>query len=98
MKRVRGEHAWVVLGLLVIAYEIVANDGELLSEAVDRFIEKHPIATRLAVAGVAMHLANVAPNRIDPLHMLFTVTRTYRLGVRSCDEHYGGGHGRRQAS
>lgn len=79
MKHIRGEHAWIALGLYVIAYDAIANEGELLSEVVDRFIEKHPAATRVIVIGVAAHLMNLIPPQVDPLHKMAITTRRYRV-------------------
>lgn len=78
---IRGEHAWVALALLVLGYEVCARDGELMSEAVDRFIEKRPGLTRLVVVVVAAHLLNLIPERFDPLHRTAQVTRRYRTVV-----------------
>lgn len=78
VSKVRGEHAWIALALFVIGYDAVATDGELLSEAVDRFIEKRPGITRLIVAIVAAHLLNLIPDRFDPMHRAAQTTRRYR--------------------
>lgn len=66
---------WAAIGLGVLAYEILCPDGELLSEGVDRALEKHPAATRLAIGAVALHLMNVLPERIDPVHRLASIIR-----------------------
>lgn len=81
IRRVRGEHAWAVLGAAVIVYEICAADGELLSEAVDRALVSHPWLTRFAVAAIALHLVNLLPNAIDPIHHVATLfRRTVEIG------------------
>lgn len=74
-RRVRGEHAWAALGVAVVVYEVLAPPGELLSEAVDRFLERHPWATRATVGIVALHLLNLLPNKVDPIHRLATAFR-----------------------
>lgn len=86
-KRVTGEMAWVAMTLGIVAYELCAPDGQLLSEAVDRFLVSHPILTRVVVISVAAHLLNVLPNEVDPIHRIATLSRvrssqglaTYRL-------------------
>ena len=60
--------AWLGVGTLVLAYEIACPDGELMSEGVDRAIEKHPVLTILAIGATALHLANLLPESIDPFH------------------------------
>lgn len=62
------DRAWIVLAAAIVTYEIVAQPDELMSEAVDRYLETRPWLTRLAVAVVAAHLLNFIPPRIDPIH------------------------------
>ena len=75
LDRVRGEQAWIALAVLIVGYEILAAPGELLSEAVDRFIARHPVLTRAAIITVALHLANALPDRVDPIHLLAVALR-----------------------
>lgn len=62
------EKAWLGLGLGVLAYDVLSPKGETLSEGMDGMINKHPKLTYLAVGAVALHLLNIIPNQIDPLH------------------------------
>jgi hypothetical protein len=74
--------AWLGLGAYVVATEVCAPDGELLSQAVDRWLEKRPGRTVSAVTIVAtaLHLLNLLPERYDP----FAITvKTVRLTRRS---------------
>jgi len=64
------DRAWMFLAGGVVAYEILALDGELMSEAVDRYLEARPIVTRAIVITVAAHLLNLIPRRLDPLAQL----------------------------
>lgn len=64
------EKAWLALAAGVIGYEIFAEEGELMSEAVDRWLMKHPAVTTLGVVVTAMHLLNWIPKPIDPFHLL----------------------------
>lgn len=59
---------WLGLAAGILAYEVTCPDGELLSEGVDRALEKHPVATMLAIGVTALHLANLLPEQIDPFH------------------------------
>ena len=67
------DRAWLFLGGGVIAYEVLALDGELMSEAVDRYLEARPWLTRTVIATVALLLINVLPARFDPLAQIALV-------------------------
>lgn len=69
------DRAWLVLAGSVIAYEALAADGELMSEGVDRYLEARPWLTRAVIAAVGLHLCNVLPGVVDPLHWLSAVKR-----------------------
>lgn len=60
--------AWLGIAAGVLAYEVVCPEGELLSEGVDRALEKHRLATLMAIGVTALHLANLLPEQIDPFH------------------------------
>lgn len=60
----------MVLTAAVIVYEAAAKKDELLSEAVDRYRDAHPILTNCLIVVVAGHLLRVWPPPIDPLHRL----------------------------
>lgn len=64
------DRAWIVLATGIVAYEVAAKPEELMSEAVDRYLDSRPWFTRLAVAVVSAHLLNMIPPRFDPLHRL----------------------------
>ena len=65
--------AWLGLAVGVAAYEALARDGELMSEAVDRYLEAHPLVTRCVVVTVAAHLLNLLPQRLDPLALVASI-------------------------
>lgn len=60
--------AWSAIATAILAYELSAPEGQLMSEGVDRALEKHKTLTTLAVGTVALHLLNVLPAKADPLH------------------------------
>lgn len=64
------KNGWLALGAGVLAYEILCPEGELLSEGVDRALERHPTLTRLAIGATALHLLNMLPEQYDPFHRL----------------------------
>lgn len=68
--RIKAWHLWLVVACVVVIVEALAPEGELLSEGVDRALERHPILTRLAVELVARHLTNDIPPNLDPLSRL----------------------------
>jgi hypothetical protein len=72
------DKAWMTLGAAILAYEIWAPDGELLSEAVDRYLITHPIATKVITMTLVLHILNVVQPDYDPIHHLATVLRKGR--------------------
>ena len=65
--------AWVGVGVTILAYEAVAagrRDFELLSEAMDRYRQSHPIACDLTIFYLAGHLTRMIPKRLDPIYLL----------------------------
>lgn len=65
--------AWLVLAAGVIAYEVAAPPGELLSEAADDWMVSHPWLTRGVAFALAAHICNVTPERWDVIHQLFVL-------------------------
>lgn len=61
---------WLIVGGVIVGYEAACPKGELLSEGVDRALECHPWVVRAAVGAVALHLLNVLPDQIDPIHQI----------------------------
>jgi hypothetical protein len=72
------KRAWAVGAAAVIAYEIACPDGELMSEGVDRGIEKHPVLVPLAIGMIACHLANVFREDRDPVSLALSFSRSLR--------------------
>lgn len=66
---------WAALAGLIVAYEVVAPEGQLLSEEMDRALIRWPVASRVVVAIVALHLLNMIPDHVDPLHRVATLRR-----------------------
>ena len=64
------DRAWIVLAASIVTYEVVAQPEELMSEAVDRYLDSRPWLTRLAVAVVSAHLLNLIPPQFDPIHRI----------------------------
>lgn len=59
---------WLGIGAIVLAHDVLCRDGDTLSEAVDSALESHKAITLGAIAITAMHLANLLPEKIDPIH------------------------------
>lgn len=64
------DKAWLAMAAGVLAYELAAPDGELLSDGVDRYLDRHPWLTRAVIAATALHLINATPARIDPFGLI----------------------------
>lgn len=62
------KRAWGAIGLFVLAYELKAPPGQLLSEGADASLVRHPILTRAAIGLTALHLMNALPERYDPFY------------------------------
>lgn len=62
-----GDWAWLTLATAILAYELRAPKGELLSQAADRYRTRRPITTHITIFYIAGHLARIWPRRIDPL-------------------------------
>ena len=78
-----GDKAWIGLGIGVGVYEVLARDGELMSEAADRYMLRHPWLVRVVAFLLAAHVCNLLPDRCDPLHLLFLAQRSRRERVRA---------------
>lgn len=64
--RVSGEQAVAALVGIALAHEVLADRGQLLSNAYDRWLEKYPIVTWTVTTVTVLHLLNVLPPTIDP--------------------------------
>ncbi len=65
-----GDWAWLTIAAGIVAYEVKAPPGQLLSQAVSKYRRHHPIITDVAIVYIAAHLLRRWPPRIDPLHRL----------------------------
>lgn len=74
---------WAEIITDIVAYEMHhANDGELLSEACDRWVERHPVAARVCIISggllLTAHLANLIHPHYDPVSMRFFLWQKLR--------------------
>ena len=69
------DKAWLALVTYIVLYEALCEAGELMSEGYDRYVDKHPVAARVAPFVVAAHLTNLLPTQLDPLAWVFYATR-----------------------
>lgn len=72
------DRAWLVLAGGVVAYDLAAAPGETLSEGVDRYLLSHRWLTRGIAFMVTLHVCNLWPVKLDPLHLLFGLLRRWR--------------------
>ena len=63
--QITAERAWLGLVGGIALYEAIAPKNHLLSEGVDRMIEKHPVATRAVIGYTAAHLMGLLPEKFD---------------------------------
>lgn len=57
---------WGLIAALVVYHEFACAEGELLSEGVDRALEKHPALVYGFTAITVAHLLNWLPRKVDP--------------------------------
>src|SRR4051794_3812676 len=69
--------AWLAIAAGVVGYDLSARDGELLSEACDRYLLRRPWLTRAVIAVTALHLANALPKWCDPYSLAFHTRRAF---------------------
>lgn len=65
MHGLTGNQAWTVIAATVVAHELTAPQGQLLSHAADNARAKHPIITNALIAATALHLLRAIPVRFD---------------------------------
>jgi len=74
---------WVAIAADILAYEAEhIHDGELLSQACDRWIEAHPVAARICIIAVGTLLTAHLANLIDPQYDPVAIRFWRRLGAR----------------
>lgn len=73
--------AWLAIGASVIAYEILCDKNQMLSEGWDRIIDRHPVAGRVLPLYTAAHLANLLPERYDLFHRASVVVGKVAVGA-----------------
>ena len=70
VRALSGSGMWAAIAAAVVYHELSCRDGELLSEAVDRGLEKNPVPIYALVLITAAHLLNWLPTKVDPYHRL----------------------------
>lgn len=75
MGHLTAKNGWKTVLAVVIAYEAICAEEELLSRGMDRLLNDHPVWPRMAVLAVALHLVNWLPEPVDPLFLLFHRTK-----------------------
>jgi hypothetical protein len=60
--------AWASFVAAEWIYSISCPRGELLSEASERYIDRHPVIVRSVIIATALHLAKMLPRRLDIYH------------------------------
>lgn len=65
-RALRAQHGWAAIAAVVVIHEAVCEDGELLSEGVDRALDRSPIFVYALMFVTVSHLLNWLPKSIDP--------------------------------
>lgn len=80
MKYLPPSRAWLLIGAFIVWYDLFCRRGQTLSEEADKWIARHPIAIRVAVLALGLHVGNGVPERFDVLHQVFA-----RLPKTECE-------------
>jgi hypothetical protein len=79
----KSDRAWLALASGVAAYDLVAADDELLSDAARRYFRSAPVVTGSMILVTGLHLIGGLPRWCDPFAFLFVGCR--RVVTRKCD-------------
>src|SRR4029453_14872297 len=61
------DRAWLALAGGVAAYDLIATDNELLSDAARRYFKSQPVATASMILMIGLHLIGGLPHWCDPV-------------------------------
>lgn len=78
MKLQPADAAWMCIGLGVLGFDSLCDEGGTLSEACDRYMVSHPWLVRGVAFAVAAHVSNAVQPRYDVVHWLFVLSRKWR--------------------
>jgi hypothetical protein len=78
---ISGRKTWCAILGIVVAHDLLADDGQLLSEIADEWMLAHPWLTRVGVMAVALHLINAfeANPKLDIISLGFVILRKARI-------------------
>jgi hypothetical protein len=74
------DRAWVALASGVAAYDLIATDDELLTNAARRYFKSQPIATVSTILVTGLHLVGGLPPWCDPITLTFAGYRRLLRG------------------
>lgn len=66
------DKGWLTVLGVVVAVEVAAPPGQLLSQGAARYKQYRPVTTALVIGGLAAHLYGIIPKRYDPLSRFAT--------------------------
>ena len=73
-------NTWIVIFGIAAAHEFFCEDGELLSEAYDRGLEKHPLLIYGFTAVTVAHILNKLPIKADPYNWAWLLFASLKKG------------------
>jgi hypothetical protein len=74
------DRAWLALAGGVAAYDLIATDDELLTNAARRYFKCQPIATVSTILVTSLHLVGGLPPWCDPITLTFAAYRRLLRG------------------
>lgn len=72
------DRAWIALGAGVLLWDLLAPEGQTLSEGADKYMVHHKWITRAVGVALVGHVCNMIRPRYDIVHWLFVLSRKWR--------------------
>jgi hypothetical protein len=72
------DKAWITLGIGVLLYDVIAPEGQTLSEGADRYMLHHKWVTRGVGIALVAHVCNFVSPQFDFVHGFFVLFRKCR--------------------
>jgi hypothetical protein len=77
----QADYGWLAVAAVVVAAEVTAGPGEMLSHGAARYKAAHPVLTTSVVVVTAAHLLEWLPQNVDPYHCTYGLLRFLRQKI-----------------
>lgn len=72
------DYAWAAIATEVLVFDLLAAEGDTLSERADSYMVHHPWLVRFVALTLAGHICNLWPEKLDGIHWMFVGMRKLR--------------------